>query len=183
MAGADSYSPPIESRTDLIEAMAKGQKPAADWRIGTEHEKHVFHTNPLRPVAYDGPDGIHALLKGVEARTGWEPFYDGENPIGLRNNEVAGGISLEPGGQFELSGAPQKDLHAHCGRDRRAYPYRQGSWRAAGYPFSWVGRDADLVGQRNPGHAEIALRHHEAIHGKGRHAGHIDDVPLLHRAD
>lgn len=112
MAGADAYSPLIESRNDLIEAMSRGCKPPSEWRIGTEHEKHVFHTDPLRPVAYDGPDGIHALLKGMEAETGWHPFYDGENPIGLRNNEVAGGISLEPGGQFELSGAPQPDLHA-----------------------------------------------------------------------
>ncbi|HTM78139.1 MAG TPA: glutamate-cysteine ligase family protein, partial [Devosia sp.] len=111
MAGADTHLPLIESRADLIEAMAKGAKPASEWRIGTEHEKHVFHTNPLRPVAYDGPDGIHALLDGIQAKTGWHPFYDGDNPIGLRNDEVAGGISLEPGGQFELSGAPQIDLH------------------------------------------------------------------------
>ena len=111
MAGADTHSPFIESRADLIEAMAKGAKPAGQWRIGTEHEKHVFHTNPLRPVAYEGPDGIHALLEGIQAKTGWHPFYDGENPIGLRNDEIAGGISLEPGGQFELSGAPQVDLH------------------------------------------------------------------------
>jgi glutamate--cysteine ligase len=111
MAGADTLSPPIESRADLIEAMSRGCKPESDWRIGTEHEKHVFHTNPLRPVTYDGPDGIHALLDGVQAATGWTPFYDGPNPIGLRNSEIAGGISLEPGGQFELSGAPQDDLH------------------------------------------------------------------------
>jgi len=111
MAGADTFSPPIESRADLIEAMARGCKPADQWRIGTEHEKHVFHTNPLRPVAYEGPNGIRALLEGIAAETGWHPFYDGDNPIGLRNDEIAGGISLEPGGQFELSGAPQVDLH------------------------------------------------------------------------
>ena len=111
MAGADSQNPLIESRADLIEAMSRGSKPASEWRIGTEHEKHVFHTDPLRPVAYEGPNGIRALLDGVAKETGWEPFYDGENPIGLRNKAIAGGISLEPGGQFELSGAPQDDLH------------------------------------------------------------------------
>ncbi len=111
MAGADSHSPLIESRADLIEALARGAKPADQWRIGTEHEKHVFHTDPLRPVTYEGEQGIRALLAGIEKATGWHPFYDGDNPIGLRNNEVAGGISLEPGGQFELSGAPQLDLH------------------------------------------------------------------------
>ena len=92
--------------------MSRGCKPESEWAIGTEHEKHVFHTDPLRPVAYDGPDGIRALLDGIQAETGWHPFYDGDNVIGLRNDAVAGGISLEPGGQFELSGAPQPDLHA-----------------------------------------------------------------------
>ncbi|OAM74374.1 glutamate--cysteine ligase [Devosia elaeis] len=111
MAGADTSSPLIESRADLIEAMERGAKPADQWRIGTEHEKHVFHTDPLRPVAYEGENGIRALIEGIEKETGWHPFYDGENPIGLRNNEVAGGISLEPGGQFELSGSPMADLH------------------------------------------------------------------------
>ncbi|WEJ57760.1 glutamate--cysteine ligase [Devosia sp. FJ2-5-3] len=111
MAGPDIASPLIESRADLIEAMERGCKPAAEWRVGTEHEKHVFHTNPLRPVTYEGPNGVKALLDGIEVDTGWHPFYDGENPIGLRNDAVAGGISLEPGGQFELSGSPMENLH------------------------------------------------------------------------
>lgn len=111
MAGADTTSPLISSRADLIEAMERGAKPADQWRIGTEHEKHVFHTNPLRPVAYGGEQGIRALLDGIEKETGWHPFYDGDHPIGLRNDEIAGGISLEPGGQFELSGSPMADLH------------------------------------------------------------------------
>jgi glutamate--cysteine ligase len=107
-----STSPLIESRADLIEGMSRGCKPESEWKIGTEHEKHVFHTNPLRPVAYEGPNGIRALLDGVAARTGWEPFFDEGNPIGLWDKDAHGGISLEPGGQFELSGAPQPDLHA-----------------------------------------------------------------------
>lgn len=111
MAGADTPSPLISSRADLIEAMERGAKPADQWRIGTEHEKHVFHTNPLRPVAYEGEQGIRVLLDGIEQETGWHPFYDGDHPIGLRNDEIAGGISLEPGGQFELSGSPMVDLH------------------------------------------------------------------------
>ncbi len=111
MAGQETSSPLIENRADLIEAMERGAKPAEQWRIGTEHEKHVFHTDPLRPVAYEGETGIRALLDGMEKETGWHPFYDGNNPIGLRNDEIAGGISLEPGGQFELSGAPMADIH------------------------------------------------------------------------
>src|SRR5687768_9675854 len=107
MAGAE-MSPLIESRADLLEAMARGGKPKSEWRIGTEHEKHVFHKNPIRPVSYEEPHGIRALLEGIAAETWWHPFYDRHNPIGMRNDEVAGGITLEPGGQFELSGAPQE---------------------------------------------------------------------------
>lgn len=111
MAG-DDHSPPIQSRADLIEAMAQGAKPRSAWRVGTEHEKHVYYRDPIAPVPYAGPNGVHALLDGIERRTGWHPFFDGDNPIGLRNLGAVGGISLEPGGQFELSGAPHETIHA-----------------------------------------------------------------------
>ena len=112
MPGANDPSPLVGSFADLVAVLAQGEKPRESWRIGTEHEKHVFHKNPIRPVTYEGRDGVRALLDGIERRTGWAPFYDGPNPIGLRNDAAAGGISLEPGGQFELSGAPQPDVHA-----------------------------------------------------------------------
>jgi len=110
MAGADS-SPLITSRADLIEAMSRGGKPKSEWRVGTEHEKHVYRKDPLRPVQYEGDDGIAALLEGIRQRTGWHYFYDRDTPIGLRNLTPVGGISLEPGGQFELSGAPHETIH------------------------------------------------------------------------
>lgn len=111
MAGADLPSPPIESRADLIEALARGSKPKERWRIGTEHEKHVFHKGPIRPVAYDGQNGIRALLDGVTAKSGWTPLLDGNAVIGLKGPTGEGAISLEPGGQFELSGAPLETMH------------------------------------------------------------------------
>ncbi len=110
MAGAE-FSPLLTSRAQMIDAMARGGKPRAQWRVGTEHEKHVYRKNPLRPVPYAGDDGIHALLAGIKAREGWEYFSDNGNPIGLRNTGPVGGISLEPGGQFELSGAPHETIH------------------------------------------------------------------------
>ncbi len=119
MAGAES-SPLIASRTDLIDAMARGGKPRAQWRVGTEHEKHVYRKDPLRPVAYEGDDGIAALLEGIRQRTGWAYFYDAGKPIGLRNLGPIGGISLEPGGQFELSGAPQETIHG-AAKELRAH--------------------------------------------------------------
>jgi glutamate--cysteine ligase len=111
MAGAEA-SPLLTSRAQMIEAMSRGGKPKSEWRVGTEHEKHVYRKHPLATVHYEGADGIHALLEGIKARTGWTYFYDRDNPIGLRNDTPVGGISLEPGGQFELSGAPHADIHA-----------------------------------------------------------------------
>ena len=110
MSGEED-SPRIGSKADLIAAMSRGGKPRADWRIGTEHEKHVFRRDPVRPVSYYGPDGVRALLEGFEQKLGWSPILDRGLPIGLSDPEGAGGISLEPGGQFELSGAPLATIH------------------------------------------------------------------------
>ena len=89
-------------------------KPRKDWRIGTEHEKFAFLTDTLEPVPYSGPRSIKALLEGLKARFGWEGVYDGENIIALADPKGMANISLEPGGQFELSGAPLPCVHDTC---------------------------------------------------------------------
>jgi len=94
---------PIESFDQLAEFMESGNKPKADWRIGTEHEKFGWLTDSHKPLPYDGERSINALFAGLEAQFGWEPVREGENVIGLTRNGA--NISLEPGGQFELSGA------------------------------------------------------------------------------
>src|SRR5262245_51486204 len=106
-------SPAVRSRDDLARWIAEGEKPQGDWRIGTEHEKFVFHTDTLGPVPYAGECGIRALMEQLIARYNWEPIWEGENIIALKRAEgqPGGTISLEPGGQFELSGAPVADLH------------------------------------------------------------------------
>ncbi|MEQ1719353.1 MAG: glutamate--cysteine ligase [Hyphomicrobium sp.] len=107
-------SPLIESRADLVAWIAAGEKPKERWRIGTEHEKFVFRTITLDPVPYAGPRGIRALMEQMIARYGWQPIMEGDNIIALKRpegEEGAGNISLEPGGQFELSGAPLETLH------------------------------------------------------------------------
>lgn len=99
------------SRAGLIEWIAAGEKPTAAFRIGTEHEKFPFYRADNSPVPYAGQNGIAAILDGLARRTGWEPIIENGNSIGLFDDKGGGAISLEPGGQFELSGAPLETLH------------------------------------------------------------------------
>jgi glutamate--cysteine ligase len=102
---------PVESRDALVSWLEAGCKPATSFRVGTEHEKIPFYRNDLSPVPYEGDRGIRALLEGMQDRLGWETIVDGENLIGLFDPSGGGAISLEPGGQFELSGAPLETIH------------------------------------------------------------------------
>ena len=114
MARDVSDSTPIGSKDELISWIAAGEKPASSFRIGTEHEKFPFYRSDLAPVPYEGrtgAGGIRALLEGMQQRLGWEPILDAGHIIGLAGPEGGGAISLEPGGQFELSGAPLATLH------------------------------------------------------------------------
>ena len=111
MSIPQSAGGPIGSRDDLVRYLESGSKPRADWRIGTEHEKFVYDPRTFKPVPYDGRPGIRLLLESM-ARFGWQPILEGENIIGLSQNGAS--LSLEPGGQFELSGAPLKTVHETC---------------------------------------------------------------------
>jgi glutamate--cysteine ligase len=113
MSGPSSLQgPPITDKRQLVEYHESGGKPPEAWRIGTEHEKFVFRRADLRRVPYDGPDGIGALLRAM-TRFGWEPVLEKGNVIALSNDSRCS-ITLEPGGQFELSGAPLETLHQTC---------------------------------------------------------------------
>jgi glutamate--cysteine ligase len=111
MARDVSDTTPIGARSELVEWIAAGEKPREGWRLGTEHEKVPFYKADASPVPYDGDHGIRALLEGMQDRTGWAPIMEDDHPIGLFDEAGGGAISLEPGGQFELSGAPLKTLH------------------------------------------------------------------------
>ena len=112
MAGTPSArGAPITDKRQLVEWFEAGNKPPAQWRIGTEHEKFAFALEDFRRLPYDGPRGIRALLEGL-TRFGWEPVLEHGNPIALTKGEC--NISLEPGGQFELSGAPLESIHQTC---------------------------------------------------------------------
>ncbi len=100
---------PIESFDQLAALIESGSKPKPDWRIGTEHEKFGYLTDSMMPVPYDGERSIRALLEGLRDRYQWQPVMEQDKIIGLTRNGA--NVSLEPGGQFELSGAPVANLH------------------------------------------------------------------------
>jgi glutamate--cysteine ligase len=108
--------PLIETRDDLVAPFQKGEKPKAAWRIGTEHEKFVYRRSDHRAPSYDEPGGIRELLMAM-TEYGWTPIVEGGNVIALSGPD--GAISLEPAGQFELSGAPLSDLHETCAEAAR----------------------------------------------------------------
>ena len=103
---------PIERREQLAEYIASGEKPRDDWRIGTEHEKFGYCTDSLLPLPYDGPRSIKAMLEGLQQRFGWEPVLEQDKIIGLQRGGA--NVSLEPGGQLELSGAALETIHQTC---------------------------------------------------------------------
>jgi glutamate--cysteine ligase len=147
---------PIERRDDLVNWLAQGVKPKSQFRIGTEHEKFAFTLEGHHPVAYEGRRGIRTLLEGMQHLLGWEPIMEGPNIIGLFDVTGGGAISLEPGGQFELSGAQLETVHqtwselmAHLAQVREvARPLRIGflgigmtpSWTRAEMPKMPKGR-------------------------------------------
>lgn len=103
---------PIDDVRRLVEHLASGCRPAEQWKIGTEHEKFGFRLDDLKPVPYEGPHGIGALLDGLAERYGWTREYEGDNVIALKRDGCS--ITLEPGGQFELSGDLLEHLHQTC---------------------------------------------------------------------
>ncbi len=111
MARDVSDTASIRSKADLIDWIAAGEKPASQWRVGTEHEKVPFYKAGHTPVPYAGDKGIRALLDGLSQVKPWEIITDHGNIIGLFDEKQGDAVSLEPGGQFELSGAPLETLH------------------------------------------------------------------------
>ncbi len=103
---------PLESKQQLIDYIATGCKPKSMWKVGTEHEKFGFHRHNLQPLHYDEPGGIRDILQQLAEHHQWQPVYEQDNIIALTRNGCS--ITLEPGGQLELSGAPLSDVHQTC---------------------------------------------------------------------
>ncbi len=155
-----SASPLIESRDDLLSVFADGEKPREDWRIGTEHEKFVYRVDDHRAPSWDEPGGIRDLLLGL-TEFGWQPVEEGGKIIALSGSD--GAISLEPAGQFELSGAPLTDLHQSCAESGRHLEQVKAIGDRLGLGFLGLGMWPDKARADLPvmpkGRYEIMLRH------------------------
>ena len=102
----------IEHEDQLAEYLESGCKPKEEWRIGTEHEKFGYCEDSHNPIPYEGERSIKAVLEGLRDRFGWQPIEEAGNIIGLQKDGA--NVSLEPGGQLELSGAPLETIHETC---------------------------------------------------------------------
>lgn len=111
-ASARENLPPVSGKDELVAYLESGCKPKDQWRIGTEHEKFGFLTDTLAPLPYDGERSITTILQALSDRFGWSPIHEGENLVALKKDGAS--ITLEPGGQFELSGAPLINIHETC---------------------------------------------------------------------
>ncbi|WP_294236397.1 glutamate--cysteine ligase [uncultured Sphingomonas sp.] len=150
----------IESRDQLIASFARGEKPRDRWRIGTEHEKFVYALGDHHAPSYDEASGIRALLGELE-QYGWAPVLEGGNVIALSGAD--GSISLEPAGQFELSGAPLDNLHQTCAETGRHLTQVKAAGDKLGLGFLGLGMWPDKTRAELPimpkGRYAIMLRH------------------------
>jgi glutamate--cysteine ligase len=103
----------VTDKRELVAYMEAGCKPQPQWRIGTEHEKLAYSLEDYRPLPYEGPRGVRAVLEGLVA-LGWQPVHENGHIIALTDSTGCA-VTLEPGGQIELSGAPLCNIHQTCG--------------------------------------------------------------------
>jgi glutamate--cysteine ligase len=161
----ESESPLIEGRDDLLAVFERGEKPREAWRIGTEHEKFVYRTSDHRAPSYDEPGGIRDLLLGL-SEFSWRPIVE-NGPNGTQNVIALSGpdgtISLEPAGQFELSGAMLENLHETCAEADRHLKQCKAVGEKLGVGFLGLGMWPDKARSDLPvmpkGRYEIMLRY------------------------
>lgn len=156
----DPKSAVIESRDQLIQSFARGEKPAERWRIGTEHEKFVYRKADHRAPSYDEPGGIRDLLMAL-TEFGWRPVEENGKVIALTGQD--GSISLEPAGQFELSGAPLENLHQTCRETGRHLEQVKAAGDKLGLGFlglgMWPDKRRDELPIMPKGRYDIMRRH------------------------
>ncbi len=158
----------IESREQLVAPMQAGEKPAAAWRMGTEHEKLVYARNDFHAPSYDEPGGIRDILLALR-EYGWEPVEEGGKVIAMTGAD--GAISLEPAGQLELSGAPLENLHQTCSETGRHLEQVKAVGERFGIGFLGLGMWPDKTRAELPimpkGRYAIMLRHMPKVGSMG----------------
>jgi len=163
-----SASPPIESRDDLLAVFAGGEKPRADWRIGTEHEKFVYRCEDHRAPSHGEPGGIRDLLMGM-TEFGWRPVIESGNVIALSGPD--GTISLEPSGQLELSGAAVRNLHQTCAEAGRHLTQAKAIGERLGVGFlglgMWPDKSRDQLPMMPKGRYAIMARYMPTVGSLG----------------
>jgi len=157
---SNSNSPVIEQRAQLTEFFARGEKPKDRWRIGTEHEKFVYSTRDHHAPSYDEQGGIRDLLMAL-TEFGWKPVEENGKVIALSGSD--GTISLEPAGQFELSGAPLDNLHQTCAETGRHLQQVKAVGEKLGIGFlglgMWPDKTRDALPIMPKGRYKIMLAH------------------------
>ena len=157
---SESNAPLIESREQLIASFARGEKAKDRWRIGTEHEKFVYALSDHHAPSYDEPAGIRALLGELE-QYGWRPVTEGDTVVALTGAD--GSVSLEPAGQFELSGAPLDNLHQTCAETGRHLEQVKAAGEKLGIGFlglgMWPDKRRDELPIMPKGRYDIMRRH------------------------
>ncbi|NRD90410.1 glutamate--cysteine ligase [Sphingopyxis sp. BSNA05] len=161
---SDSNDPVIENIGQLVEPMAKGEKPKDRWRIGTEHEKFVYSTTDHHAPSYEEPGGIRDLLLAMQ-EFGWKPVEEGGKVIAMSGSD--GAISLEPAGQLELSGAPLENLHETCNETGRHLQQVKAIGEKTGTGFLGMGMWPDKTRAELP------------IMPKGRYQIMLDHMPRV----
>ena len=167
MSAPKSRGEPITDLRSLVSHLEQGSKPASEWRIGTEHEKFAYRTSDLRPLPYDGPDGISELLNRM-TRFGWEPVTENGNVIALTSG--ACNVSLEPGGQVELSGAPLETLHDTCAEVHEHLDQVKQIGRELGIGMIGLGFNPNGSGKTSLD-AQGPLQDHARVHAQARQLG------------
>ncbi len=172
---------PIEDHRQLVEHIALGEKPKADWRIGTEHEKFGFTRRrsarrcPMRASAASGP-----CSRAWPTRFGWEPVLENGRADRARQGE-GGNITLEPGGQFELSGARVQTFHQTCSEVHEHLAQVRDGGRAARHRHARAWASSRSGGARtSPGCPRAATSIMGELHAEGRLARPRHDAPDLH---
>ena len=165
---SENDDPIVENILQLAEPMAAGEKPREAWRMGTEHEKLVYRTRDFQAPSYDEPGGIRELLLSMQ-EFGWTPVEEGGKVIALKGSD--GAISLEPAGQFELSGAPLENLHQTCAETGRHLTQVKAIGERSGIGFlglgMWPDKRRDELPVMPKGRYAIMLRHMPRVGSMG----------------